>query len=154
MDLAIAWKLSKHATLATLACCAATTTIAVPMSATYRKPDAATLADGSTIVLETGESFDIAVILTLEATRPQKVLVHRTNGRYLLVADGFRHAYLLDEHGETARGVAISLGASASQVEIQAGIASRCAAVRYGEAKVLFVAPSGQTSFSKCPEGK
>lgn len=118
------------------------------MTATYRAPDTVPLGDGPLIVLETGETFDIAAILAKEETRPKQVLVHRIGGRYLLVADGFRNAYLVDG----VKNPIIPLDAPAANVAIKTKVTSHCAAVSYDGPRVLFVADSGKTSFDECPD--
>jgi hypothetical protein len=117
------------------------------MRATYRAVDEAPLAEGTIVVLETGETMDLAQILAIEQMRPQKVLVHKIGGRYVIAADGFANAYLVEQ----GRATKIPLGGRASGVTIKTAIASPCATLREGD-RTLFIGTSGKTSFDRCPD--
>jgi hypothetical protein len=124
---------------------------------TYSAPDEVVLAEGSVVTLETGETLELNGILERESGRPAKVLIHKTHGVYLLVAEGFQNAYLLHPREDDLADVEIVKlevdHAGAQGLTVQPGIASRCSSVSYRGSNLdrrLFVGGGGKTSTRAC----
>lgn len=138
--------------------CAAVT---VPFKGSYRAVDETPLTEGTIVALDTGETVDLNEILKLEGNkRPEKILVLKTHGLYAVVADGFKHLYLLEHNSkDEADGDAVDLEVApegATETKFRAGVASLCGTLTYkglGGEKKVYIGRKGKTSNTECPDG-
>lgn len=67
---------------------------------TYRKSLEVPVVDGN-IALDNGVQIEVRAILAQEKVKPEKMVVTRLQGGYLLVANGFRNVWMLRPAGGT-----------------------------------------------------
>ncbi len=114
---------------------------------------------GNMVTLATGETVDISNILANEGSkRADKLLVHKVEGVYVLIADGWKNVYTMFPKGEMADVDFVPLvGAAngASETKLRPGVASRCTLLTYknaqGQEHKLYIGAEGKTSANDCP---
>jgi len=57
------------------------------------------------VALATGETIDVSLILANESKRPEKLLVHRVEGIYVFVGEGFKNLYVMYPSKDETAGV-------------------------------------------------
>src|SRR4051794_12129966 len=108
--------------------CAAMT---IPAHFTYQAVDEVPLPQtGSGIVaLDTGETIDVSSILASEGKRPTQLLMHKIEGVFVLVGEGFKNLYIVYPKGDKADVDLVPLAGApngAEQPKLRAGVASKC----------------------------
>ena len=144
--------------LLVLASCAA---FSIPVRQTYQAVDEVPVGDkGGWVALDTGETFDVSQILANEGKRPAQLLVHKVEGTFVLVGEGFRNLYTINPSGDSAGVNFVPLSGAPNGVEqpkLRPGVASKCTMLTYkaaqGERK-LFIGADGKTSPTDCPDKK
>lgn len=123
----------------------------IPMNASFRAADEVKLESGTLVVLETGESIDIAALIAAEGKAPASVVVHKAHGTYVLAANGFKNAYLLwPKSGDEASLSSVELkgaeNGGATEVAIRPALAAACSVLSYKAGvveKKLYITTSG-----------
>jgi hypothetical protein len=133
----------------------------IPVRLTYQAVDEVPLENGNVVALATGETLDVSNILANESKRPSTLLVHKIEGVYVLVGEGFKNLYVLNPKGETADVDFVPLLSvinGATEPKMRPGVASRCTLLTYkttqGAEQKLFIGSEGKTSPSDCPDKK
>jgi len=140
-----------------LEACAA---MSVPVRMTYQEVDEVPMqSTGNVVALKTGETIDISLILANESKRPETLLVHRVEGVYVLVAEGFKNVYVMYPSKDETAGVdPVPLLSTATEPKLRPGVASRCTLLTYKGAKgaeqKLYIGSGGATSPTDCPDKK
>ncbi len=145
--------------LTPLAACAA---FSIPVRQTYQAVDEVPVGDkGGVVALDTGETFDVSQILTQEGKRPTQLLVHKVEGTFVLVGEGFRNLYVINPKGDSAGVDFIPLSGAPNGVQqpkLRPGVASKCTVLTYnaaqGNERKLFIGADGKTSPTDCPDKK
>ena len=137
--------------------CAAMT---IPVHQTYQHVDEVRLPQtGSVVALDTGETLDLTLILHNEGKRPERLFLHKVEGVFVLIGDGFKNLYVIYPKGDTADVELVPLSATTGveAPKLRPGVASKCTLLTYkgnGAEKKLFIGSDGKTSPSDCPDTK
>lgn len=122
---------------------------------TYRKAYEVPVVDGN-IALDNGIQIEVRAILEQEKQKPEKLWITRLVGSYVLVAEGFRHVWMLRPAGETKASYApteIVTTGGLRGVKLLHNSAYRCVTLTTGEGagQTWFIHASGRAA-DKCSD--